>query len=80
MGLNVSSIRSQILMMRKLPFVSQEFAIVKSGRINRTTLTNQSIMEVPTTAFYSSSIKKNMILLDVRTVTLWDTQRKFATS
>ncbi|KZV35587.1 hypothetical protein F511_32753 [Dorcoceras hygrometricum] len=54
-----SSIRSQILMMSQLPSVSQAFAIVSQEEAHRTTLTNQSMMEVPTAMFYSSSDKKS---------------------
>ncbi|KZV21171.1 hypothetical protein F511_24735 [Dorcoceras hygrometricum] len=61
MGLNDSygSIRSQILMMSQLPSVSQAFAIVSQEEAHRTALNNQSMMEVPTAVFYSSSVKKS---------------------
>ncbi|KZV48553.1 hypothetical protein F511_35340 [Dorcoceras hygrometricum] len=60
MGLNDSygSIRSQILMMSTLPSVSQAFAIVSQEESHRMALKNQSMMEVSTTAFYSSSEKR----------------------
>ncbi|KZV36149.1 hypothetical protein F511_20281 [Dorcoceras hygrometricum] len=60
MGLNdnYGSIRIQILMMSTLPSVSQAFAIVSQEESHRTALTNQSMIEVPTTAFYSSSEKR----------------------
>ncbi|KZV22158.1 hypothetical protein F511_33788 [Dorcoceras hygrometricum] len=63
MGLNESynGIRRQVLMMSSLSSVSQAFAIVSQEESHRMALSNQPLIEVPTTAFYSTSAKNSKL-------------------